>query len=123
MLIVECKVMKDILGEKVEKVVVSTRVVDSPCCLVTNEYGWSANMERIMKAQTFRDASSFSNLQSKKTMEIYQDHANIAELRKKRGNAADATLKDLVLMLYQPTHLTSCLLLKIQHRSQLEYIE
>ncbi|KAA6381288.1 MAG: hypothetical protein EZS28_023185, partial [Streblomastix strix] len=60
MLSAECKVMKDILGEKVD---VSTRVVDSPCCLVTNEYGWSANMERIMKAQTLRDASSFSYIQ------------------------------------------------------------
>jgi molecular chaperone HtpG len=100
MLTAECKVMKDILGEKVEKVVVSTRVVDSPCCLVTNEYGWSVNMEHIMKAQTLRDASSFSYIQSKETMEIYQDYAIIAELRKKRGNAADATLKDLVLMLY-----------------------
>ncbi|KAA6355691.1 MAG: putative Heat shock protein Hsp90 [Streblomastix strix] len=115
--------MKDILGEKAEKVIVSTRVVDSPCCLVINEYGWSANMENIMKAQTLRDASSFSYIQSKKTMEIYQDHATIAELRKKRGNAADATLKDLVLMLYQPTHLTSCFLFKILNRSQLEYIE
>ncbi|VDO36776.1 unnamed protein product [Onchocerca flexuosa] len=72
-----CKVMKDILEKKVEKVAVSNRLVSSPCCIVTSEYGWSANMERIMKAQALRDSSTMGYMAAKKHLEINPDHSVI----------------------------------------------
>merc|ERR1719399_2473789 len=77
------KKIKDILGDKVEKVLLSNRIVDSPCCLVTGEFGWTANMERIMKAQALRDNSMTSFMVSKKTLELNPTHAIIKSLREK----------------------------------------
>merc|ERR1739845_247555 len=96
------KLMKEVLGDKVEKVVISSRMADSPCVLTTSEYGWSANMERIMKAQALRDNSMTSYMVSKKTMEVNPKNQIVIELRNKAEvDTSDKTVKDLIWLMYE----------------------
>jgi molecular chaperone HtpG len=103
-----CKLMTEVLKDKVEKVIVSFRVVDSPCILVTGEFGWSANMERIMKAQALRDNQTSSYMSSKKTMEINPNNSIISELRKEASlEKSEKNIKDVILLLFETSLLTS----------------
>jgi molecular chaperone HtpG len=103
-----CKVMKEILDKKVEKVVVSNRLETSPCCIVTSQYGWTANMERIMKAQALRDTSTMGYMAAKKHLEINPDHSIVRTLREKaEADKNDKSVKDLVLLLFETALLSS----------------
>merc|ERR1711870_52156 len=103
-----CKVMKDIFDKKVEKVVVSNRLVSSPCCIVTSQYGWTANMERIMKAQALRDTSTMGYMAAKKHLEINPDHSIMETLRQRaEADKNDKSVKDLVMLLFETALLSS----------------
>merc|ERR1712212_1458303 len=103
-----CKLMKDILEKKVEKVLLSNRLVSSPCCIVTSQYGWSANMERIMKAQALRDSQTMGYMAAKKHLEINPEHPIIEKLRvRAEADKNDKSVRDLVMLLFETSLLTS----------------
>lgn len=103
-----CKHIKEVLGDKIEKCVLGFRLSESPCVLVTSEWGWSANMERIMKAQALRDPSMSSYMMSKKTMEVNPNHPIIVSLKAKIDESTtERTTKDLIFLLFETAMLTS----------------
>jgi len=103
-----CKLIKETLGDKIEKALCSERFVNSPCCLTTGEFGWTANMERIMKAQALRDTSMGTYMTAKKTMEINPSNGIIKALvAKVQADAGDKSVRDFIWLLFESSLLTS----------------
>ena len=99
-------IMKEILGDKVEKIIISNRLTDSPCCVVSGQFGWSANMERIMKAQALGDNTMSAYMMSKKNLEINPNHPIINDLKEKLGNEETKNIAgNLLQLLFE----TSCI--------------
>lgn len=97
-----CDFFKSVLSEDIEKVVVSNRLANYPCLLSTSEYGWTANMQRLVKAQTFGKQDTMQFMMGKKILEINPNHEIIKKLRHKIESDSDIdNTKDLIKLLYE----------------------
>ncbi|XP_076930416.1 heat shock protein 90-5, chloroplastic-like [Bidens hawaiensis] len=103
-----CDWMKQQLGDKVAKVQISNRLSSSPCVLVSGKFGWSANMERLMKAQTLGDASTLEFMRGRRIMEVNPDHPIIKDLNAACKNAPESSeAKRAVDLLYETALIAS----------------
>lgn len=102
---------EDALKDQIEKATISERLSTSPCALVAGQYGWSGNMERIMRAQAYakaKDPSQDYFANQKKTLEINPRHKFIKILKEKvEANSADPAAKDLAVILFETATMRS----------------
>jgi len=93
---------KDLLGKKVEKVAISKHLVQSPVVVLSADYGWTAQMEKVMKSQAFADQSKFEFMKSKRMFEINPRHPMIVELNSRLAEKpeGDAEITDMIMSLY-----------------------
>ena len=98
-----CDFIKSTLSDEVEKVIVSNKLSDSPCVLSTTEFGWTANMQRIIKAQTF-NKSEMNYMMGRKVLEINPNNKIIQKIKYRLDSEKiDSKLTDLVSLLYDIT--------------------
>jgi molecular chaperone HtpG len=105
-----CTTIKEILGDELSRVIVSNRITESPCVIVSDKYGISANMERLMKAQTMQNNEMSPHMRNRRVMEINPTNPIIIALRKSIEKSekseeahADKLIKDLIWLLYENT--------------------
>merc|ERR1712212_1157414 len=107
---------EDVLKDHILRAEISERLTSSPCALITSKFGWTANMQRIIQSQTHSKTQDMQRdyyLNQKKTLEINPRHPLVKELlRRVEDNPADATAKDMALMMYNTATLRSGYLLK-----------
>jgi len=102
------KYLKDLLSGKVSKVSVSQRVVDSPAVIVTGQFGHTANMERVMRAQTMASGDSVRSMSAQKTLELNPRHPIVVALKDAVENAPEEqSTKDTALLVYDTALLSS----------------
>ncbi|CAN4124658.1 unnamed protein product [Withania somnifera] len=103
-----CDWIKQQLGDKVAKVQVSKRLSSSPCVLVSGKFGWSANMERLMRAQTLGDTSTLEFMRGRRILEVNPDHPIIKDLNAACKNSPDSSdARRAVELLYDTALISS----------------
>lgn len=95
-----CNYIKSVLNDNVEKVIVSNRLENYPFLLSTSEYGWTANMQRIVKAQTFGKQDMMQYMMGKKILEINPKHEIIQKMKTKLETTTEPNMSDIVTLLY-----------------------
>lgn len=102
-----CKFLKEHLKDRVEKVVLSSKLVDSPAIVSSGGMGWTANMERIMKAQALGNNQMHAFMMSRKTLELNPNHELVKQLNNKLANKEEQVVRDTASLLFETCLLNS----------------